>query len=96
MAHGEEVQIRDCAERIADQFGLSSEARLEMTASGSKARYVDRTHWAATYLRQAVAFYHRGDTGHHRGHKHMRIAGAQNVDKGAIARLVSIVDTAVQ
>lgn len=53
MAHGEEVQIRDCAERIADQFGLSSEARLETTASGSKARYVDRTHWAATYLRQA-------------------------------------------
>lgn len=53
MARNEEVRVRDCAERIADQLGLSIEARLETVASGSRARYADRTQWAATYLRQA-------------------------------------------
>lgn len=53
LALDEEVQVRECSERIADHFGLSTEARLEMVPSGSKARYVDRTQWAATYLRQA-------------------------------------------
>ena len=53
LALNNEVQVRECSEKIADHFGLSTEARLEMVPSGSKARYVDRTQWAATYLRQA-------------------------------------------
>jgi len=48
-----EVQVRTCTERIADIFNLSAMARLETVSSGSKLRYVDRTQWAATYLRQA-------------------------------------------
>ena len=53
LALHQEMQVRECSERIADQFSLSTEARLEMVPSGSKPRYVDRTQWAATYLRQA-------------------------------------------
>ena len=53
LALDEEVRVRDAAERIADHFGLSVEARLDMVPSGSKARYMDRAQWAATYLRQA-------------------------------------------
>lgn len=53
LALNQEVRVRDAAEQIADQFGLSIEARLEMVPSGSKSRYLDRTQWAATYLRQA-------------------------------------------
>ena len=53
LALNQEVQVRECSEKIADHFGLATEARLEMVPSGSKARYVDRTQWAATYLRQA-------------------------------------------
>ena len=52
LALNKEMQVRECSERIADQFNLTTEARLEMVPSGSKPRYVDRTQWAATYLRQ--------------------------------------------
>jgi len=48
-----EVQVRTCAEHIADDFNLSTMARLETVPSGSRLRYVDRTQWAATYLRQS-------------------------------------------
>ena len=53
LANAGEVSVRQSAEKIADQLGLSTEARLEMTKGGNQQRYVDRTHWAATYLRQA-------------------------------------------
>ena len=53
LASQEERQVRACCELIADHFELSNEARMEMVPSGSKPRYVDRTQWAATYLRQA-------------------------------------------
>lgn len=48
-----EINVRQSADVIANEFGLSSQARLEATKSGNSRRYIDRTHWAATYLRQA-------------------------------------------
>lgn len=53
LANTGETSVRQSAEKIADQLGLSTEARLEMTKGGNEQRYVDRTQWAATYLRQA-------------------------------------------
>ena len=48
-----EINVRSSADTIADNFGLSPRARLEATRSGNQRRFIDRTHWAATYLRQA-------------------------------------------
>ena len=48
-----EVNVRNSADTIADDFGLSTRARLETTRSGNQRRYIDRSHWATTYLRQA-------------------------------------------
>ena len=48
-----EINVRNSADAIADDFGLSPRARLEATRSGNQRRFIDRTHWAATYLRQA-------------------------------------------
>ena len=48
-----EINVRHSADVIAEEFGLSQQARLENTRSGNQRRYIDRTHWAATYLRQA-------------------------------------------
>lgn len=53
LAKDGEVNVRNSADSIADQLGLSPSARLETTKGGNQRRYVDRTHWAATYLRQA-------------------------------------------
>lgn len=49
-----EINVRDSANKIADEFELTDDARLETTKSGNQRRYIDRTHWAATYLRQAA------------------------------------------
>lgn len=48
-----EVNVRESADRIADEFKMTEKARLETTQSGNQRHYIDRTHWAATYLRQA-------------------------------------------
>lgn len=53
LASRGEVNVRNSADTIADDFGLSTRARLETTRSGNQRRYIDRSHWAATYLRQA-------------------------------------------
>ena len=53
LASAGEINVRNSAGDIADDFGLSPQARLEATKSGNGRRYIDRTHWAATYLRQA-------------------------------------------
>ena len=53
LANAGEINVRNCADTIADGFGLSTLARLETTRSGNQRRYINRTHWAATYLRQA-------------------------------------------
>ena len=56
LASDGEINVRDSAHAIADDFGLSSQARLEVTRGGNQRRFIDRTHWAATYLRQANLF----------------------------------------
>ena len=48
-----EISVRKSADEIADQLGLTTEARLEMTRGGNAQKYIDRTYWTATYLRQA-------------------------------------------
>ena len=53
LASAGEINVRNSADAIADDFELSMQARLETTRSGNQRRYIDRTHWAATYLRQA-------------------------------------------
>ena len=53
LASAGEINVRDSADTIADDFGLSPRAKLEATRSGNQRRFIDRTHWAATYLRQA-------------------------------------------
>ena len=53
LAAAGEINVRESAKRIADQFGMTDQAKLEATKGGNHPRYIDRTHWAATYLRQA-------------------------------------------
>ena len=53
LSAGGEVRVRATADIIADQLGLTEEAKIELTKNGNQKKYVDRTHWAATYLRQA-------------------------------------------
>ena len=53
LASSGEVKVRETADKIAECFDLTDKAKLETTKSGNTRRYIDRTHWAATYLRQA-------------------------------------------
>jgi restriction system protein len=53
LAGVQEVSVRQSADDIADQMNLSTETRLEMTRGGNVQKYLDRTYWAASYLRQA-------------------------------------------
>lgn len=53
LASAGEINVRESANKIADEFDLSAQARLETTKSGNQRRYIDRTHWAAIYLFQA-------------------------------------------
>ena len=53
LASHQEVSVRQSADDIADQMHLSTETRLEMTRGGNVQKYLDRTYWAASYLRQA-------------------------------------------
>ena len=52
-AAGGEVNVRTSADDIANSFGLTERALAETVKSGKQFCYIDRTHWAATYLRQA-------------------------------------------
>ena len=53
LASKGEVNVRESADVIANDLGLTSQAKLEFAGNGNQRRYVNRTHWAATYLRQA-------------------------------------------
>ena len=53
LAALEEVSVRKSADDIANELGLSTKARLEMTKGGNAQKYLDRTYWTATYLRHA-------------------------------------------
>ena len=54
FSDGSKRRIRDVIPSLADQFGLSPEERHEMLPSGTQARFDNRVHWAASYLKQAV------------------------------------------
>lgn len=53
LASEGEVRVRSAADTIADRMNLSAEARREMKSGGGNNKYVDRTHWSATYLKKA-------------------------------------------
>ena len=53
FANTGEVNVAEVAALIADDLNLTIQARSETTKSGKRKRYIDRTQWAATYLRQA-------------------------------------------
>ena len=53
LASSGELNVRESADIIAEGFDLTDKAKLETTKSGNTRRYIDRTHWAATYLRKA-------------------------------------------
>lgn len=53
LASEGEVNVRKSADIIANNLGLTSQAKLEFAGNGNQRRYVNRTYWAATYLRQA-------------------------------------------
>lgn len=57
LAENGEVRVRESADVIAKQLNLKSSAMAELTKNGNALRYVDRTYWSATYLRQAEAAY---------------------------------------
>ena len=48
-----EKNVRQSAKVIADDFGLTDRAKSETLKSNNEPRYINRTHWAATYLRAA-------------------------------------------
>jgi len=50
--HGS-MKTSACADRVADQLGLSEEDKAEMLPSGSQRLVVNRTGWAAWYMKQA-------------------------------------------
>jgi restriction system protein len=53
FANTGEVNVAEVAALIADDLNLTIQARSETTKSGKRKRYIDRTQWAVTYLRQA-------------------------------------------
>ena len=52
-ARDSEIRVRSSADSIAKKMGLSEIAMAETTKKGNALKYVDRTYWSATYLRQA-------------------------------------------
>ncbi len=48
-----EIRIGDVVEKIADEFGLTTEERATLLPSGAQSVLSNRVHWAKTYLKQA-------------------------------------------
>lgn len=48
-----EYKLSDAIEKLADDFGLSSEERNELLPSGTQAVFNNRVAWARSYLKQA-------------------------------------------
>lgn len=48
-----EVRISKVVERLADEFGLSTEERLHLLPSGKQTTFANRIHWAKSYLGKA-------------------------------------------
>src|SRR5438445_714125 len=53
MADGAEHRIRDLIPALADEFNLTEDERRELLPSGRQARFDNRVHWAASYLKEA-------------------------------------------
>jgi restriction system protein len=50
---GGEIGIRDCIDRLANEFNLSEAERQELLPSGKQTTFANRVHWARSYLVQA-------------------------------------------
>lgn len=48
-----EVRITDVVERLADEFGLSTDERAHLLPSGRQTTFANRVHWAKSYLGKA-------------------------------------------
>jgi len=53
LVNSGERNVTESANAIADVLGLTDRAKLETIKSGNQRKYINRTHWAATYLRAA-------------------------------------------
>jgi restriction system protein len=53
FASGGEHRVRDLIPGLADHFGLTAQERRELLPSGKQARFDNRVHWAASYMKQA-------------------------------------------
>ena len=53
LVNSGERNVTESANVIADDFGLTDRAKLETIKSGNQRKYINRTHWAATFLRAA-------------------------------------------
>ncbi len=49
-----EYKLSDAVEKLADEFGLTSEERNELLPSGTQAVFNNRVAWARSYLKQAA------------------------------------------
>ena len=57
---GQEHNVAEAVERLAEHFNLSEEDRREMLPSGTQRRFDNRVAWARTYLKQACLFNYPG------------------------------------
>lgn len=48
-----EVSVRECIERLAEEFRLTDQERDELLPSGRQTTFANRIHWARTYLSKA-------------------------------------------
>jgi restriction system protein len=54
-ADGQEKNVRDPINKLADEFQLSDQERTQLLPSGKQTLLENRVHWARTYLNKAEA-----------------------------------------
>ena len=57
-ADGEEHQLKDAAQRLAQEFKLTDEEVNEFLPSGQQPVFMNRIGWARTYLKKAGLLVH--------------------------------------
>ncbi len=50
---GNEHSLRECVDKLSDEFGLTEEDRKELLPSGKQTRFDNRVGWAGTYMIKA-------------------------------------------